>query len=39
MDGSISQREISGAKDKTVGGGRKNTLSSQISLQRMRKVT
>jgi hypothetical protein len=32
MDGSISQPEISGFKDKAVGGGRKNTLRSQISL-------
>lgn len=39
MDGSISQPEISGVKDKTAGGGRENTLCSQISLQRKRKVT
>ena len=33
MDGSISQPEISGFKDKAVGVGRKNSLRSQIALQ------
>lgn len=32
MDGSISQPEISGFKDKAVGVGRKKTLRSQIAL-------
>jgi len=33
MDGSISQREISGFKVKAVGVSRQNTLSFQITLQ------
>jgi hypothetical protein len=32
MEGSISQPELSGFKDKAVGGGRKNTHRSQIAL-------
>jgi hypothetical protein len=34
MDGSISQPEITGIKDKTVGGGRKNTMLTDILVER-----
>lgn len=34
MDGSISRPEISGAKHRSVGGGRKFALRSQVSLWR-----
>lgn len=39
MDGSISRPEISGAKDRTVGGGRNYALRSEISLCRCVRIT